>query len=273
MPTVIDDVSSDKLLPALESNMATFWSAYGRGNGCTLHATPNVVWFYSGIQAALFNGVVFAKMKHEDVTATVASLQSKINEHGVPALWWLGPQFAPENLGALLEQYGLQRAGETPGMAVDLAALDSMPKTIQNFTMEKVSNVEMQALWGQIAALGTGFSETATAQLARLEASLTDSRYRAQHRYIGFLDGIAVATAAMVLDAGVAGIYAVATVSQARRKGIGEFMTVMPLLEARQLGYHVGILQASPMGYPLYQRIGFKDVCKFSIYVQSETAS
>lgn len=273
MQEIISDTSSDKLLTALESNMAAFWSAYGRGTGCTLHATPNVVWFYTGIQVALFNGVVSAKMKLEDVKATVASLQSKIDEHGVPALWWLGPQSTPENLGALLKQYGLQSAGETPGMAADLAALNPMPKTIQNFTMEKVSNVEMQALWGQIAALGTGFSDAATTQMAQLEASLTDPQYKAQHRYIGFLDGTPVATSAMVLDSGVAGIYAVATIPQARRQGIGEFMTVMPLLEARQCGYRVSILQASSMGYPIYKRIGFKDVCKFNIYVQSKKAS
>jgi ribosomal protein S18 acetylase RimI-like enzyme len=273
MQNLIDDISSDTLLNALVSNMAAFWSAYGRGNGCTLHATSNVVWFYTGIQVALFNAVVFAKMKHEDVEATIASLQAKIDEHGVPALWWLGPQSTPENLGALLEQYGLQSAGETPGMAADLAALNSMPKNIQNFTMKKVSSVEMQALWGQIAALGTGFSETATTQMAQLEASLTDPQYKAQHRYIGFLDDTPVATSAMVLDSGVAGIYAVATIPQARRKGIGEFMTVMPLLEAQQFGYRVGILQASSMGYPIYKRIGFKDVCKFNIYMQSKKVS
>lgn len=273
MQNAIDDMSSDELLTALETNMAAFWSAYGHGNGCTLYATPNIVWFYTGIQVALFNGVVFAKMNYEEVKATVASLQSKIDEHGVPALWWLGPHSTPENLGALLEHYGLQSAGETPGMVAELSILNIPPKTTQNFKMEKVSNIEMQTLWAQIAAQGTGFSETVTTQMAQLEASITDPHYKAQHRYIGFLDGTPVATSAMVLDSGVAGIYAVATIPQARRKGIGELMTVMPLLEARQLGYHIGILQASSMGYPIYKRIGFKDVCKFNIYVQTKKAS
>ena len=273
MQEFIDDMSSDGLLTALETNMAAFWSAYGRGNGCILQATPTVVWFYTGIPVALFNGVVSAKMKYEDVKPTVDSLQSKINERGAPALWWLGPQSTPDNLGALLEQHGLQHAGETPGMAADLAMLNSMPKTIENFRIEKVSNAEMQALWARIAAIGTGFSDTATTEMAQLEVTLTDPQYKAQHRYIGFLDGTPVATSAMVLDSGVAGIYAVATIPEARRKGIGEIMTVIPLLEARQMGYRVGILQASSMGYPIYKRIGFQDVCKFQIYVQSKKPS
>jgi GNAT superfamily N-acetyltransferase len=273
MQKFIDDISSDVLLPALESNMASFWSAYGRGKDCTLEFTPNRVWFYTGIPVALFNGVVSAKMTDDDVEPTVDSLQAKINERGAPALWWLGPQSTPENLSSLLEQYGLQNVGETPGMAADLLALNSAPKTIQDFRIEKVNSVERQALWARIAAIGTGFSDTATAQMEELEATLTDPQYLAQHRYIGFLDGAPVATSAMVLDSGVAGIYAVATVPEARRKGIGEIMTVMPLLEAKQFGYRIGILQASSMGYPIYQRIGFRDVCKFQIYLQTKKQS
>ena len=115
----------------------------------------------------------------------------------------------------------------------------------------------MQALWAQVAATGTGFSDTATHQLEKLEATLTHTQYMAQKRYIGFLGEKPVATSALVLDSGVAGIYAVATIPEARRKGIGEFMTVVPLLEAEQMGYRVGILQASSMGYPIYKRIGF----------------
>lgn len=63
------------------------------------------------------------------------------------------------------------------------------------------------------------------------------------------------------------------TLAEARRKGIGEIMTVMPLLEVPQIGYRVGILQASSMGYSIYKRMGFKDVCKFNIYLQSKKDS
>lgn len=73
----------------------------------------------------------------------------------------------------------------------------------------------------------------------------------------------------MVLDSGVAGIYAVATIPEVRRKGIGEIMTVMPLNEARQNGYRVGILQSSSLGYSLYKKIGFKEVCKFYLFFRS----
>ncbi len=269
MQRIIEDTSSDELLTALESNMIAFYSAYGRGNSSTLQATPNVVWFYTGIQVSLFNGVLSARLEPDGVKATFDSLQAKIDEEGAPALWWIGPQSKPDNLGSLLEQYGLQPAWELPGMAIDLALVDNEPEAIANFTVQKTSNAEMQALWARIAGVGSDFPDAATDALARLEAALADPQYKAQHRYMGLLNGTPVATSALVLASGVAGIYAVATVPEARGKGIGKIMTVIPLLQARQLGYRVGVLQASSMGYSIYGKIGFRDVCRYRLYLQS----
>jgi ribosomal protein S18 acetylase RimI-like enzyme len=271
MQTIIEDTSADDLVAALGSNMVAFWSAYGRGHGSTLAATTDVVWFYTGIQVPLFNGVLYAKLQPNDVKVVVASLQAKIAEQGAPAFWWVGPQSEPKNLGALLQQYGLQPAAELPGMAVDLAAVDSRPATIAGFTIEEVRTAGRQARGARVARAGTGFPAVATDALVRMEAGLADPQYRAQQRYIGLLDGTPVATSALVLHSGVAGIYAVATIPEARRKGIGRIMTVLPLLEARQSGYRVGILQSSSMGYSIYWSIGFRDVCKYRLYLQYST--
>jgi hypothetical protein len=39
-----------------------------------------------------------------------------------------------------------------------------------------------------------------------------------------------------------------------------------PLYRARELGYHIGVLQASEMGAGVYTRLGFRQVCSFSLY-------
>jgi predicted acetyltransferase len=66
----------------------------------------------------------------------------------------------------------------------------------------------------------------------------------------------------MLLHAEVAGIFAVATLAEARRRGIGTALTLVPLLEARRRGYRVSTLQATPMGFPVYRRLGFREVCR-----------
>ena len=153
-------------------------------------------------------------------------------------------------------------------MAIDLGVIGCPLDKIKGFTIQQVHNPEMQRLWAKIACEGTGFTEAATVEVTRIEATLCDAQYKAQRRYVGFLGNTPVATSAMVLEAGVAGMYGVATIPEARHRGIGKIMTVRPLLEAKEKGYRVGILTASPMGYPIYNKIGFKEVCKYNLYLQ-----
>ena len=153
---MIEAITSAELLAAMEANMVSFWSVYGRASGSTWQATPSVAWFYTGIQIPLFNGVLSARLQPNEVEATVAALQAKIDEQGAPALWWLGPLAIPSNLGALLEQLGLRPAGDVPGMALELALLDDKPEMPPNFSIEKVDSGKMQARWARIAGVGTG---------------------------------------------------------------------------------------------------------------------
>lgn len=268
MAAFIDRLSSKELLPALDANMVAYWAPYGRGVGCTSQATPKAVWFYTGVPHPLFNGVISARLARDEVESTRDALQACIKERDAPALWWVGPLAKPENLGAVLEQSGLQPAGQAPGMAVELGALPEAA-AISGFSVERVDSTEKQGLWARIAAAGTGFPDAAGEALERIEASLGDPQYKAQRRYIGMLDDVPVATSALVLEEGVAGIYAVATLPDARNKGIGRTMTLLPLLAARRLGYRVGTLQASSMGYPIYKKMGFGDVCTYKLYMQS----
>ena len=76
-----------------------------------------------------------------------------------------------------------------------------------------------------------------------------------------------VSTSMLLTAEGVAGLYFVATVPEARRRGVGFAVTQQPLLEAREMGYRVGILQASKMGQPVYESLGFKEYGKFGVYL------
>lgn len=253
----------------MDANLVAFYSAYGRAEGSVLRQAGDAVWFYTGIPHPLFNGVLRAQFDARGVQAAIDDLQDAVAAQGAPASWWLGPEARPDDLGSLLRQHALELIGEVPGMALELRFLDSQVPGIPNFTVERVGDEAQRTLWARVAATGNGFSDRALSTMARIEATLSDSAYRAQHRYIGYLDGKPVASAALVLDAGVAGIYAVATLPEARQRGIGRVMTMQPLLAARRLGYHVAVLQASSMGYGVYEKLGFVEAGKYRLYLQA----
>ena len=154
-------------------------------------------------------------------------------------------------------------------MAIDLARIETTHAPIGNFAIRRVDDAQMRTLWARTAAVGTGFTKEVGDAMVAVESGLADPEYDAQHRYIGFLEGRPVATSAMVLHAGVAGIYAVATLPAARLRGIGTAMTAIPLLEARVMGYRVGILQASSAGHALYRALGFEEVSQYVLHLQS----
>jgi GNAT superfamily N-acetyltransferase len=80
----------------------------------------------------------------------------------------------------------------------------------------------------------------------------------AWRHYLGWWQGAPVATTSLFLSAEVAGVYFVFTLPEARRQGIGAAITLAALQEARQLGYNIGVLGSSVMGYPVYRRLGFQ---------------
>ncbi len=257
------------LTAALAANLRAFWSIYGRAPGSTLFVHPDVTWFYTGVPVALFNGVLTPHLSRQGIETILADVQAQLDAGHVPALWWLEPDADARECDDALIRHGLEPAGEAPGMAIDLGGLDGSLAERSDATVTAVTTPELRALWARLAGLGTGFSEAAVDALIRLETSLSDIEYQAQRRYIGYWQGTPVAVSAMVVDATVAGIFAVATLPKARRKGLGRLMTVAPLLEARRAGCRVGVLQASPMGYPVYQALGFVEVVRYRLYLQT----
>lgn len=76
--------------------------------------------------------------------------------------------------------------------------------------------------------------------------------------YLGYVGGRPVATATLFTGAGIAGVYAVATIARERRQGYGRALTERALRDGFALGCGEGALQASEMGRPLYEAMGFR---------------
>ena len=258
---MVEDLSTTAVVPALEANMAAFWAGYGRAPGAELYEGEDLLQVVTGASEPLFNGVFRARLIPDAVDGTIAETLARVASRRVPMFWWVGPSTRPADLGTHLERRGLTHAGTSPAMAVDLRTLPEQLSRIPGLVVKPVGDLEELRRWARVAAIGTGFPERFHDELVALEVGAgLEQRGRPYTRYIAYQDGEAVGTSASLLHAGVAGIFAVATIPRARRRGIGAALTLVPLLEARRRGYRVGTLQSSPIGFPVYQRLGFREV-------------
>jgi len=85
--------------------------------------------------------------------------------------------------------------------------------------------------------------------------------------YVGYVEGEPVSTAATVIGSGVAGVYNVATLPDYQRHGYGEAVMRHALERAaEEFGISRTILQSTPAGFALYERMGYRTVTSVAVY-------
>jgi len=267
MDTAVQTLSSPHLPSTVEANMLELWKAYGRAPGRELHEGRELVRVLTGVPSPLFNGIFRARLAPDRIEQAIEETLAVGVRWGVPLFWWVGGDTRPRDLGTHLERFGFVHAGAAPGMALDLCSLSVDMPLPPGFDFEVVDDDGRLHTWAHVAAEAAEYPLPVRGPLVELERGVGLCPRVPLRRYIGCYDGVPVATSEMVLHSGVAGIYAVATLPEARRQGMGAAMTCLPLLDARAEGYRMGTLQSSEMGYSLYRRLGFQEVCKTDVYL------
>lgn len=262
---VADGLDDPRLLAALEENAAYADAAAVEALQGEVYRGPEMTRFFSGLPVGQFNGVACARLQPHTADAVIAETVERYIASATPMTWTVGPTSQPPDLGARLEAHGLRLAREQPEMALELAALQPAP-FLPSLTISQVTSESQLDQFTDVLVRGFDFSLEATPIARQITASVCfppDPRWRV---YLALLDGQPVATANLVFYAGVAGIYTVSTLPEARGRGIGGAITSHALLRARDLGYRVAALGASEMGYPVYLRLGFQIRATFATY-------
>jgi hypothetical protein len=73
-----------------------------------------------------------------------------------------------------------------------------------------------------------------------------------------------IAAAMTMVGQGIAGIYWVGTVRRARGRGVGEAVAAAATNAGFALGARFNTLQASPMGAPIYRRMGYEQIYSYA---------
>ena len=259
MDGILNDFSVRALAAAIEANLFEYFQYLGRSASVELYDNPNMTGFITGIPHPFMNGVFRIQLTSGDA---IEEALTHFKSRKVPFMWWMGSAAQSADWGKHLEAHGLVYGEDFSGMAADLLALNEDLASPSGLTIEPVGDKETLEQWVNAALIGFGLPDNSENACFDLFAGLGfDMPLR---NYVGLMDGKPVAASQLFLAAGVAGIYWVATVPEARRQGIGMALTLAPLREARAMGYRISILHPSKMGLGVYRRLGFEEYCKLS---------
>lgn len=253
------------LVTAVERDFIAAWWILAQSGGYELHDSDRLRWFHTGAPEAYANGVLVTDLAGEgadtDIDATLAELRGR----GVPFLWWVLPGSRPADLADRLTARGLVADPPWPAMTVATDRLVE-PAAVKGLEIRRVSGApDFQRYldtFGPILAPSEAFRNV-FATGARGIGFAPDAP---EVHFLGLLDGEPVGTASLLTAGGAAGIYNITTIERARGRGIGAALTARAVQAGRERGMEVATLQASTMGRPVYERLGFRFVCDLVPY-------
>jgi N-acetylglutamate synthase len=163
------------------------------------------------------------------------------------------------------EAIGLQHRDSVPGMVL-YPLPDALPERLP-LEIRRVDDMDSFVQYAETLAAGFGMPP----KLGRAFAAPGLLALPGAEFYTAFVDGAPVATSALFMSNRVAGVYNVATLDGYRRRGIGEAITWHAVQQGMKADCQMGALQASEMGRPVYERMGFRVVCHYKTYIRPES--
>lgn len=194
--------------------------------------------FATGLPMALFNGcVVVEPAEPEDLNAALAWLSAVNVPYEVSIVEELAPGLEEVTLA-----FGLRRDPVPyPGMVLD--PVPEPPDPAPGVTV--------------VPGIAVGLARYLPRSLAH---DLDVRAFTAQ------LDGRPVGTSLAIRTGDVAGVYGVGTLPDARGHGVGTAASWAAVEAGHAWGCEPIVLQASEMGLPIYERMGFRTVVRYAIF-------
>ena len=133
-------------------------------------------------------------------------------------------------------------------MAVELESMNEDFPESSGFTIVPVKDIETLKDWIQAATEGFSLKQSTCELLFDIESKLGFGEHLPRCSYVGYLNGRPVSCSLLLMTSGVAGLFAVATIPEARRRGIGTLISLAPWKEARERGIQSGCTPLFPDG-------------------------
>lgn len=253
------------LAEVVERDFVAAWWMLAEHAGAQLGEEDGLRWYLTGRPDPYCNAVVVTQLDGDGADATIDAMAARIRERSVPAQWWVMPSSQPADLADRLLARGFADDGAWPGMAVSVEDVVE-PPSVPGLEIRRIDGRADFDAYVEIVGPILSSSESFTELLVRASLSIGFEEGVPEEHFLGLLDGRPVATTSLLTGGGAAGIYNVAVLEEARGRGIGAAITAAAIRHGAGHGLAVATLQASSMGRPVYERLGFRFVCDLVPY-------
>lgn len=182
-------------------------------------------------------------------------------------VWVKAGQPEDDDLAAAAEAADFQAVYEMPEMLLRNGMLESPPLPPGSELRQLGATEEAPDFWAvaKDAYLTNGFPPEVFAYTDH--AGLLAENVAA---FVAYLDGEPVSIAMTIVSDGIAGIYWVGSRERARGFGLGRAVTVAATNAGLELGGRIASLQASPMGRPIYTKLGYETVYDYRLLMSPQ---
>ena len=209
--------------------------------------------FFTGLPISLFNGcVVVAPTPAPELEAAL----EWIGRRGCPYRVFIDEQRAPGLASVPLARGLVRELSLYPGMV--LHPVPQSPPSAPGVTVVRVTRSNLAEHQGVHVESGMPL------ELARRLFSASFATDPDVQLFTVRLEGRAVGAAAAIRTGDVSGVYAVGTLPEARRRGVGTAATWAAVAAGSGWGCDTIALQSSEMGYAMYAAMGFRTVVPYT---------
>jgi len=255
---------------AVADNLCRAMQFFGRARrGGEVQEQPGVCIVSCGLNYAAFNAAVLTDIVGADSRELMRRIQlpaSYYNPRNLRWTYWVCDDYLDKGLrrevNNVFARCGLRPLTEAPGMYAD--HLSAPARVLPQIDVRPVADQTTRTAFAWI-----------TSTTFEIPHAICSAIYGGEQAwagdfkgYVGFLGGQAITTAAVVVTGGLIGFYSVATLTDYRRFGYAE-ATMRKIYEKvrQESGLQHTALQATRSGYGLYERMGYRRITNFSVYV------
>ena len=227
---------------------------------------PGVSIASAGVTFQMFNAAFLSApvASEADLARRIMLPSVHFNARGLEWAYWVCEDWlearARRRSRQIFERHGLRHSVDLPGMVAERILPPVKP--LPNLEIRRVGDAGTRDAF---CAIGSVCFHVPVPWFR--EVFDNDSVWDRFIGWVGYADGEPVSTAATVMGGGAVGVYNVATMPEHQRRGYGETVMRHAVAEAqRRHGIERTILQSTPAGHRLYERMGFRTVTNVAVY-------